>query len=45
MYVLISYNLIDAITLLKSRYPEVNVIGLWVNEDWCVEEVLNIGEC
>ncbi|MCF8302043.1 MAG: hypothetical protein K9I94_02110 [Bacteroidales bacterium] len=28
----------QAIDYLKSKYPSLPVIGLWVNEDWLVEE-------
>lgn len=29
-----------AIEIVKSWYPDVKVIGLWVNQDWQVEEVI-----
>ncbi len=32
-------NLHDSVELLKNRYPDVNVIGLWVDEAWDVSEV------
>ncbi len=31
----------QAVAALRQRYPQVPVIGLWVNEDWQVEEVVS----
>jgi len=28
-----------AVRFLKKRYPQIQIIGLWVNEDWKVEEI------
>lgn len=33
-------HLSESIKKLKSAYPNVNVIGLWVNDAWGVEEIL-----
>jgi len=29
----------QSVATLKSRYPEADVVGLWVGETWAVEEV------
>ncbi len=30
-----------AITVLSKHYPEIEIIGLWVDENWQTSEVLN----
>jgi hypothetical protein len=32
-------DLIDSVDVIRERYPGLQVISLWVNEDWQVEEV------
>jgi hypothetical protein len=32
-------NVQEAIALLKSHYSEVEIIGLWVDENWNVHEI------
>lgn len=29
----------DAVKFVESRYPDAEVIGLWLNENWIVEKV------
>ena len=29
----------QSVAVLKGRYPEADVVGLWVGESWTVEEV------
>ena len=31
-----------AVKLLKGRYPNVRVLGLWVDESWTVSEIISI---
>lgn len=35
-------HLQDAISFLKGQYPEIKLIGLWVDEHWYVNEIKNI---
>lgn len=32
----------EAIRFLKTHYPNIEIIGLWVDENWQVEEVENV---
>ncbi len=34
-------QLAAAVDLLKNRYPDVPILGLWVNEQWSVSEVIS----
>jgi hypothetical protein len=36
-------HLRDAIILLRSRYPEVEIIGLWVDDQWQTKEIMGSG--
>ena len=31
-----------AVSFLKSRYPNVQVLGLWVGDSWTVSEILSV---
>jgi len=32
-------HLEQAVAFLRDSYPQVEVVSVWVNEDWCVEVV------
>ena len=34
-----SEHTLDAIECIKLKYPDIEIIGLWVNENWEVSEI------
>lgn len=37
-------QLVAAVDYLRGHYPDVSILGLWVNETWEVEELIGAGD-